>query len=239
MFSHKKILSRMALCGVVFLSACNLNRAGITWVNDVQPQFVCPGDNVTLSWNVDVGGCLGDGCPSPVIVSISSDPAEVLGSPLTVRLRGEQAAGPITSNTTFTFSATGGADSRSPRTHDVEVVLPERETFVPLDFASSCSGSSAVWQAVDLSVPEFRASGVRLVRVCNTHRDQITLTLSFASGTQRWSLFPGMCTEDLPPDLGRSVLSASVASLGLVPPGTSCDVRESLPPPIDLIAVLA
>ncbi len=241
MFLHRIILSGMVLWLTIVLDGCFLNRAPIVWIHDVKPQFVCPGDNVTLSWNVSVGGgCLGDGCPSPVIVSISSDPLAVLGSPLSVRGRGEQVAGPITGHTSFTFSATGGEDRRDPATHNVDVVLPDRETDVPLNFASSCSGAAAVWRDVDLSIPEFRAEAVRLVSVCNTSSHQISLTLTFESGTQVWTLFPGQCTEDLPPEVGSNVLAAHVSSLDLIgPPGARCDTSLSLPPDLNLTASLA
>jgi uncharacterized protein YraI len=229
----------LILVAMIFLAACNLNRAPIVWIQDVQPQFVCPGDNVTLSWNGGTeDGCLGGGCPE-VVVSISSNPAEVLNPPLTsLRVQGETTAGPINSLTSFTFSATGGSDPRNPATHSIDVVLPERETFVPLDFAAACSGRTAVWQPVDLSIPEFRSEGVRLVRVCNTSGEMIQLTLTFGSGPMTWTLFPGRCTEDLPPDLGRNVLGAQASSLGGVP-GTRCDTSMSLPPDIDTVAALA
>jgi len=241
MFSHKKILSGMVLWLTIVLSACNLIRTAFVWTTDVEPQFVCPGENVTLSW--DGGrehGCLGGGC-AEVIVSISSDPSDVLGSPLSgLRVRGELVAGPINGPTSFTFSATGGVDPRDPATHDVDVVLPERETNALIGFASACSGSAAVWRDADLSIPEFRAEAVRLVHMCNTSRHTISLTLTFESGTQRWTLVPGQCTEDFPPELGSRVLSAHVASLDPIgPPGARCDTMSSLPPNLDLVAALA
>jgi hypothetical protein len=231
--------SFLSLCAIISLAACNLNRNPIVWITDVDPEFVCPGDSVALSWDGgDEHGCLGGGC-TEVFVSISSDPMEVLGSPLTgLRVRGGTVVGPITGSTTFTFSATGGRDPRSPVTHDVNVILPERETIVPLDFAGDCSGSAAVWQPADLSIPEFRSEGVRLVRVCNTSGEIVQLTLTFGSGPIAWTLVPGRCTENLPPEMGRLVLGAQASSVGLVP-GTRCDTSLSVPPPIDMVAALA
>ena len=241
MISYPKIFSRIGLLLVIVLSACNLNRAAIVWTHDVKPQFVCPGDSVSLSWDGgDEAGCLGGGCPE-VVVSISSNPSDVPGMPLNGgRVRGETAAGPISGNTSFTFSASGGRDRREPATHDVNVVLPERETNAPLNFASVCSGSSAVWRDADLSIPEFRSEGVRLVRVCNTSGNQIRLTLSFESGTQAWTLLPGRCTEDLPAEMGYRVLSANAISLFSISPPVHCDTSlSSLPPDLHLSAALA
>lgn len=243
LFRRKATL--LNLCAIISLAACNLNRNPIVWIHDVQPQFVCPGDSVTLSWDggdesTGASGCLGDACDA-VTVDISSNPADVINPPLAgLRSHGEIFAGPITSNTTFTFSATGGRDTRSPGTHVVDVVLPDRVTNVPLNFRSACSGAATVWRDADLSSPSFRSPGVRLVRVCNTTRDQIRLTIAFDS-SRSWVLLPGACTEDLPEELGRNVYYASA---GLLFPGGApsahCDISlGDLPPDINLTATLA
>ena len=233
MNSKKFQVAVLALSMVILLSACRLEQRVVPWANDVEPQFVCPGDNVTLSWNQGVED-------TGVIVSVSSDPAEVLGFILGGRSPGEHVAGPISVDTSFTFSASGGllTDRRDPVTHDVHVVLPERETLVPLAFAATCSGSGTAFRDANLSVPEFRAAGVRLVRVCNTASRQITLTLTFESATRMWTLVPGQCTEDLSPELGRTVLGAHLEAAGLLGPPASCDTSSSLPPDQQLGAVL-
>jgi len=229
------------------LSGCSLNRSGLgpyPWDYSVEPANVCPGDSVTVSWNTRETrrGCLVScgpfgcsGCPDPMQVGVSSSPA-VLPSITTFEQSGSVGAGPISEDTTFTFTLEDNDEYLGSYDRSVPVVLPERETTVPLAFEGACRGSSAAWEPVSLAVPDFRSEGVRLVRVCNTSRQTVELTLTFESGTSFESLLPGRCTLDFPEEVGRKVLSAS-ARITFTGP-VSCDTRSSLPPDIGLEALL-
>ena len=227
------------LCGAAFiLNGCGLDRSGLNWPTDANPHYICPGETVTLSWNTHEGGCLGDGCPPPVQVHIASDPAEVLGGLLTVGDEGSRTIGPVNFDTTFTFTKTGGRESLPTKTNSVKLVQPPPIiTDALLNFPAGCSGASAVWEAADLSVPDFRSNGVRLIHICNTSGNEITLTLNFTTGAvMSWTLFPSQCIPDLPIALGQSVQGAHVVSL--TPGRVECDTRASLPPEINLVASL-
>jgi hypothetical protein len=224
----------LGMAAMTALAGCNLDRSPIVWTTGVEPPLVCPGDSVTLSYNTAEGGCLGDGCPDPVQVMVAVD-----GSPISEGLTMHGASnsstvGPVTGPTTFTFSTTGGryGGSREPRSHSVDTLIPMAESPVALNVGAECSGDAIVWQPVDLSVPTFRSDSVRLVRVCNTTSEAVSLLVVFgrvsSGGFERtWTLVPGRCTEDLPPDQGSIVSAAWIRPL--TPPlgPVSCTTSSS------------
>ncbi len=219
---QRRLLAGLGFATLLLLGGCFLDRSPIIWSTDVRPAFVCPGDFVNLSYDTAEGGCLGDGCPPPVSVNVVSMP-DILGGGLRMHgSTGGSAAGPISTYTTFTFSTTGGryGDVRDPETHAVDVILPSAESPIPIRASSSCSGDALVWQPVELSVPEFRSEAVRLVRVCNYASDVVSLSLVFdtTTGSRRWTLVPGTCTEDLPTEEGTKVVRAFLSPIVAGPP---------------------
>ena len=231
------------LAAVLALGGCHLDRSAIVWTTNVGPPLVCPGDSVHLSYNTAEGGCLGDGCPAPVEVAVTSS-----GSGLPdINMHGSSNgmdAGPVTGPTTFTFTTTGGryGSARGPRSHSVDVILPEREHIQPLPFAPECVGDAPVWHSVDLSSPGFRSEAVRLVRVCNFRAGIVTLELTFADlgAPLRWTLRPGDCTEDFPPEMGSKITSANAQPIGGLIVPLECTTSSSGPlPGIEVQAVLA
>ncbi len=237
----------VSLSAGLVLTGCSLDRSGLgpyPWDYSVEPPNVCPGDSVSVSWNTRETrrGCLEScglfgcsGCPDPMQVSVASSPA-VLPSFSTFEQSGSVGAGPIDEDTTFTFTLQDNDEHLGSYDRTVHVVLPERETTVPLEFEGACRGSSAAWEPISLAVPDFRSEGVRLVRVCNHSRQIVELLLTFESGTSIESLLPGRCTLDFPEEVGRTVLSAS-ARITFTGP-VSCDTSSSLPPDIGLEALL-
>lgn len=237
----------LGLGALTVLAGCRLDRSAIVWTTSVRPPLVCPGDSVTLSYNTAEGGCLGDGCPEPIVVTVAVD-----GSAITegLSMRGasnSSVVGPVTGPTTFTFSTTGGRYGRyrEPVSHSVDTLIPMVESPVALNVGAECSGDSIVWRPVDLSVPAFRSEPVRLVRVCNTTSEAVILALVFGSDAgasppeRRWTLVPGRCTEDLPPEQGRLVSAASIQPV--VPPigPVSCTTSSSgVPRGLQLQAIL-
>jgi len=155
--------------------------------------------------------------------------------------------GPVTGPSTFTFTTTGGryGAAREPPSHTVDVLIPMAESPVALNVGAECSGDSIVWQPVDLSVPSFRSASVRLVRVCNTTSEAVSLLVLFgrasSGGFERtWTLVPGRCTEDLPPDQGSIVTAAWIHPI--VPPlgPVSCTTSSSgVPRGLQLQGILA
>ena len=225
------------LAAMTVLAGCNLDRTPIVWTTSVEPPLVCPGDSVRLSYDTAEaeGGCVGDGCPDPVQVTVAVD-----GSPITEGLAmrgasGGSIVGPVTGPTTFTFSTTGGryGRSREPVSHSVDTLIPMAESPVALNVGAECSGDSIVWQPVDLSVPAFRSEFVRLVRVCNTTSQAVSLVLVYArdsSGSpseRRWTLVPGRCTEDLPPEEGTRIAAAFIQPISPLPGPVSCTTSSS------------
>ena len=235
------------LCAAMVVAGCGLDRGGTgpyAWDYAVKPANVCPGDSVTVSWNTREvrPGCLVScglfgcsDCPDPMQVGVSSSPA-VLPSLTTFEQSGSVGAGPITVDTTFSFTLQDNDEDLGTFERTVHVVLPERETTVPLAFEGACSGTSAAWEPVSLAVPDFRSEGVRLLRVCNTSPQTVSFYVTFEGGSTSDSLLPGRCTPDFPETIGRKVLSAS-ARIAFTGP-VSCDTSSSLPPDIGLNALL-
>jgi uncharacterized protein YraI len=238
---QSKFLAVLGFASMLLLGGCFLDRTPIIWNTDVRPSFVCPGDSVQLSYNTAEGGCLGDGCPEPIRVNVVSVP-DILGGGLTMHgSSGGAAAGPITSFTNFTFTTSGGryGHVRSPSSHSVDVILPFAESPIPIRASSSCSGDALVWQPVELSIPDFRSEAVRLVRVCNYSSDAVTLSLVFdtTTGSRRWTLLPGACTEDLPAEEGTKVVRAFLTPIAAGPP-VRCTTSSSGPGPgVELIGL--
>jgi hypothetical protein len=208
------IVARFLLASglALLLAGCRLNTRPIVWNTDVQPALVCPGEYVRLSYETNEGECaLGSDCTPFTVTVESSDPAITEG--LTMRgISGSSTTGPITMHTSFLFSGSGGSynATRYPVAHAVDVILPAAEVPAEMNTAARCSGDSLVWDPIDLSAPAFRSEAVRLIRVCNHESESVSLTLMFESGSRSWLLVPGRCTEDLPADLGRTVVSAAI-----------------------------
>jgi hypothetical protein len=229
--------------GAFILNGCGVDRSGLGWSANVQPQYVCPGEHVTVSWDAGRSSCIGGGCPAPIRVGIISAPAEPLGILAGQPSPGSHDAGPINADTSFTFNASGGDGHYATKHASVDVVLPPPAVrTVPLEFPSTCSGSAVGWAPVDLSAPTFRSSAIRLLSICNTSPDMVSLVLTFTTGTQGWTLTPGTCTTPNPLALtmGQTVVSAraSPRSVAVLPPGGCSVSSSSLPPPIDLVASL-
>lgn len=222
------------------LAGCHLDTRPIVWVTSAAPAFVCPGEPAVVSWEANemIGGCLGDGCPEPFSVEISSMPDVLSGS---WRLaRGSQTSAPISSRTSFTITPHGGELPRTADSYDVDVVLPERETMMPVTLEGFCAGSGPAWQPLTLSAPQFRSESVRVVRACNFSRWPVTVSIQSDLGTLRQTLVPGMCMPDLPADAGRTAQSMTVSSTDpSVVGGVDCDVRGSYPPALTIGLALA
>jgi hypothetical protein len=231
--------------GAFILNGCGVDRSGLGWIANVQPQYVCPGEHVTVNWNTGAGSCIGGGCPPPVRVGIISAPPDPsLGILPNQPSAGSHDAGPINADTTFTFNATGGDRHYGSKQASVAVVEPPPAIKnVPLNFSAGCSGSAVGWAPVNLSVPTFRSSGVRLLHVCNYTSNPVVLTLSFSAGSPLIQILTtGGCTtpDPLSIDLGRTVMAASASVASVAPPlPGACGVHASdLPPDINLTASL-
>jgi hypothetical protein len=241
------LAATLVLATALLLSGCGLDRSIDPWQVQASPSNVCPGDSVTLNWNTHDGGCLGDGCPPPVTMSIASDPADVLGS-FSGLGYGSTTAGPINSYTTFTFSPSGGSRSRSPRTLNVRVILPEVDNIVPVSSSAYCNGSAATFNQIDLSIPIFRSEGVRVTDICKVSSDIVTLTLTFENGAvQRYPLDPCIMPDGLSPELGSTVVKATLSTTRLsltrceassVAPGSSSGLPAPLTVNVHLICDL-
>lgn len=238
----------LGLASMTVLAGC-FPRDPIVWNTSVEPPLVCPGDSVVLRYNTaeSEGGCLGDGCPDPIEVTVA-----VEGSPIAEGLSmrgasGSSRVGPVTGPTTFTFSTTGGRNGRfrDPVSHSVDTLIPRAESPVPLEFAARCSGDIVSWDPIDLSVPVFRSESVRLVRVCNTSSQVLNLILvnaRDASGSvseRRWTLTPRQCTEDLLPEDSSRIVAAFIQPLTSGTGPVSCSTSSTgLPRPLRLQGIL-
>jgi hypothetical protein len=228
------LLALLSLGTALLLGGCLLDRRAIVWNTNVEPSIVCPGDSVRLSYQTAEGGCLGDGCPPIVEVDVQVDGSDITDGLHMSGSDGSSIVGPVTGPSTFTFTTTGGryGEARDPESHSVDVLIPMAESPVALNVGATCSGDAVYWEPIDLGVPRFRSEAVRLVRVCNTSANAVSLVLVFAhSGgspsEQRWTLLPGMCTENLPRELGTVVSSAVIVPIAPGGPPVSCTTSSS------------
>jgi hypothetical protein len=194
----KKFLILVLVCVLlVVFSGCEVDRSGTGWEQSVNPSLICPGDPVTVRWNLDTpmdcvrGTWAGiGGCPPPPSVNITSSPNLFAGDTFpTGELDGNLIVHPEV-ETHFTLNSTYEGRELATYDYDVQLVLPEREFFVPLLFNGTCDGTRPTW---DFVVPHNDPSErVKVVRICNSYSDLIQIQFE---GAEPITLFPGECRQ--------------------------------------------
>jgi hypothetical protein len=239
----------LAVAFVTLAARCSLPRAGlgIDWRADVNPAAVCPGESVSVSWDVDSPeeacrttctreGC-GEGCTRPAHLSIASNPP-VMAPYDTFETAHALRVGPIVRDTVFTFEALYRGHVVDTRDRSVHVVLPEAVSTVRIPVEAACVGDHVVFSTVDLDWPSFRSMRVRVVRICNPSSPALQLQVQSSAGTQFFALYRGDCTPDFDELMGASVKSATITDL-LSTRTVECTTRSVLPEARELDVVLA
>jgi hypothetical protein len=191
-YKKRFIIVVISALQVILLSQCTVVRVGTAgWEQSVRPALICPEDEVTVQWSLaDPGGCLGEGCPDPPSVNITSAPnLFAAGDFPTGDLVGTRIVQPQ-QDTHFTLDATYEGRALTQYEYDVQLILPERVHSIPATFNGTCEGTRPTWNPI---IPHGDTSErVQLVRICNTSSD--TVTFGFESGT-RLALGPGDCED--------------------------------------------
>jgi len=185
--AKRVLLVVLALSG---LPACEVDRSAIPPPDaavTAVPEFVCAGEDVTVSWDagdqIDSPACrpglVGTGGPSRsecIFVARTSMPAhsawDGTGDDDT---RGSRTA-TIATTTTFTATATKERfeGSGSATVTVIEQTEPPGPTTLPFQFQGTCDGAMATWEGVQL---KDRTSGcLEVLAVCNSGSERIRLT---------------------------------------------------------------
>jgi hypothetical protein len=225
---------------VFTLASCSLDRSGLAWETDVNPNLVCPGDIVTIHWDTldtrtaCVSGCsilsCPGSCPDAIQVSISSNPGGVLPALSTYEQRGTYLA-MIMQDTTFTFRARDDDNELVPYDHDVRVILPQRETTLEGTFEGVCSGLTPTWTELTFPDDIVRSENVHVLRICNNNRFSIRLILEFSSGVQAPILDPGDCVSTADSAFPSDPISVRAVPLDpTISVGAACTPTRAEPP---------
>jgi hypothetical protein len=204
-----KILSTVALLA---LPNCSLDTsvANLPLSITVEPAYVCPGEQVTVTW--DAGeqdescptGLVGVGTPGAepfercVFVELNSSPTAVIwGDGVDRQTRGSRTVA-IASTNTFTIRARsdnyGGHGLSIDRTATATATVidsgPARQTF---SFDGECVGSTAGWRPVSLRT--LLSTCIEVQEVCNLSGDIVRLDDLDAPGSRTVTLVPTACTS--------------------------------------------
>jgi hypothetical protein len=209
LFRSKSVRSLILIPGALLLVSgcvgCGLERGGLDACSEIdiglRPRVICPGESVTLSWNVrdarvipceqffDPG--FGEGCLGTVderfSVMLTSDPEPVFGG--TQLFTGEGASGSTTitpmSDVRIDFNVFRQHTARV-RTHcdletlEVRVLGPSVTAFEELSFAFGCTaaaGGAPGWGPINIERGEIASSSVSIQRVVNLSAFPIRLTV--------------------------------------------------------------
>ena len=229
----------MLLAILLLLGACDLDTSAIPpWETSASPAFVCPGDVATLAWDTGSPSCIegsspfgGGGC-ADIAVNIRSLPASALASGFTSgAAAGSISSGPILGFTTFTFDGTLDRARFGPYEHSVDVVLPTRNSTLPVTLNGTCRG----WESASLAVGDFRSEGVRVVSIRNVNSFEIDLYVaSSVGGAVHFFLRPGESTPEFDSTLGNKITGVTATRRGFSFASVTCDTIASYPAPINL-----
>ena len=220
----------MALGGV-FIGACRFDTSiPPRWVkSEVRPQFVCPGDFVTVDWEMGVAS---ESCLSPSddvvrecrgFATISSSP-DVFVPPAPSEDHTGIEVVTISSATTFTFNGRQDGRDWPTEVRTVDLLAADAITTIAVLFEGVCSGSSPGWAPVDMGgqTSEF----VQVDGICNMNSFPVIVNSS-ALGRGA-TLEPGACTNDL--DGKPGTLSAFPSGISPLIADVDCSPTRAIPP---------
>ncbi len=189
------------LLALMLTATCTISREGFGVSAPrmhVSPLYICPGDPVTITWDVAIPtvdcpdtGTIGDlTCESSYSIYVYSSPPELLeADPVDSNERmGTRVVNP-TENVTIRFDALVGTTALYPEFYDVKVVRTDRFENRLESFLWSCN--RAGWSEVTYAPGELASENVHIRFVRNTSSFRILLTLRREGGT--------FIQEELPP----------------------------------------
>ncbi|MEM7479650.1 MAG: hypothetical protein AAF481_00630 [Acidobacteriota bacterium] len=181
----------VTLLVAVTAPACFVDRSGLAgWTAEVEPNTICPGDPVTVTWNAGPeGGCernadgvlMGSGCSDPTRVTITSTPDLFASDPIA----SEETAGTRTINptvdTTVDFAASDRDDTLPSYSRAIDVITEDlvQETL----FDGSCCGSRICWTALTPGDGDGLPATIRLAELCNPNTFAVRLGIRLGDGS--------------------------------------------------------
>ncbi|MEM7048602.1 MAG: hypothetical protein AAF604_03035 [Acidobacteriota bacterium] len=167
-----------------------------TWQSEVEPTLICPGDEVTVTWNAGPwSGCRRNAagefvggpanCGHPTRIAVRSTPDVFTADPIDPReTAGSRTIRPV-ENTSISFTASGRNDTVGPLNHVVSVM-----TEANIDsgwFYGICDGRRPSWQQLDLDkswIPET----AELIELCNPNDFRVTVSVATDGGIRTFDL---------------------------------------------------
>ena len=208
--------------GAVAMAACGNSARLVAF--DVEPRTACPGDPVTVTWEV-VGGA-----KLAIVTGTKNPPPEQVAAAETVVSSKERRVVPVTENTTFVITAVDANQAKDPWRGSQPVDVPtadESRGVTTTCRGPICTGTFTMHathttaRVVRISNPTMKQAGVAMpARVCVTHE---SLTDQCIDG--------GNALDTSLPADGAWQLATTMAdgSQPASPPGLSIDVRIGCP----------
>ena len=203
-----------AILFVSGLAGCMLETGGLAHPDvtlDVKPQFICPGETVTLSWDVPSsdpcfsgGEVIGGDAPinCSTITSLTSSPS------VTMPVEGTETMGHqfVSTSSTTTFNLDARQCTETIGCHSVQLetsveVVPGAGIF-PITFEGICFGSTPAHRSINLK--ETLSPCLEVTQICGDPRNDgaITVRGSSSGDTNNLDLVdtlnsPDECTTEL------------------------------------------
>jgi hypothetical protein len=231
------LLGLLLALGVIILSGCRLDTGAVpAWVKaEARPGFVCPGDFVTIDWEMGVSssGCLGgSGAGGSAddelrdcrgFTTITSSPNVFIPPAPSEDHTGTELV-TISSATTFTFNGRKDGQDWPTEVRTVNILATDAITTIPVLFEGTCSGSSPGWVPVDMGA--WTSEFVQVEGICNMNSFPIIVNSS--SLGRGATLEPGACTNDL--DGKPGTLSAFPSGISPLIADVDCSPTRAIPP---------
>lgn len=215
----------------LLLAGCELDRRAIApWRRaEVHPALVCPGDLVTVDWEMGVtrAGCLSDSdegvreCRG--FATITSSPNVFVPPAPSDDHTGTEIVA-VSSSTTFTFNGRQDGTDWPTEVRTVDVLAERALTTTTVLFEGICSGSTPSWTPVE--VISDSSEYVQVEGICNPNGFPVQVNSSAHSRSV--TLEPGGCSSDL--DGKPGTLTAFPLGLSPLVAEADCSPTRAIPP---------
>jgi hypothetical protein len=196
---------------------------------EVYPAFVCPGDLVTVDWEMGVTrtGCLSssdEGLRECMGYSTITSSPDVFVPPAPSDHHTGIELVSISADTTFTFNGRQDGSNWATVTRSVSLLAPTALSTANVLFEGVCSGSSYGWAPVDMRLLASENSEVD--GVCNTNGYEVTVSSSALD--RGLTLGPLECTDIFNGSPG--ILTVAPAEVTSLIAGVECSPTRANPP---------
>ncbi|NIS81783.1 MAG: hypothetical protein GTO14_16600 [Anaerolineales bacterium] len=231
----------LLLLAAVAIGGCELDRSGLAAEAvaetgfEVVPPIICPGESVTVSWDVPVHDGCGRGSACSIVTSLISSPVNLIAPAVSgSEVSGSRVVTPP-DDLNFRLEAIvcderGCLSDPTIKTANVNV-LHEEEGVLSAVFDGICFGARAGHRPFQLTLSPC----TQVERICNMSSEAIHLeTREFGRFDMRADLLPGDCTMAFNeiPYPGTPLYARPLFGID---PGIYCGAEETSGPPRNLV----